>query len=87
MPLRKALVLNWWREEREGSIFVGGYRYLLRDQDTTWPVAYGSVRRDMTRGSVSTTWPTGMVSRMRFLVAYLTLERGKHVGKHIDWAL
>ena len=31
--------------ERERSIFFRGYRYTLRDQDTTWPAAYESVRR------------------------------------------
>ena len=31
--------------EREGSIFCRAYRYKLRDQDTTWPAAYESVRR------------------------------------------
>ncbi len=32
--------------EKEGSIFFRGYRYTLRDQDTTWPAAYVSVCRD-----------------------------------------
>jgi len=33
------------RAERERSIFFRGYRYTLRDQDSTWPAAYESVRR------------------------------------------
>ena len=35
-----------YNEERERSIFFRGYRYTLQDQDTTWPAAYGSVRRE-----------------------------------------
>ena len=31
--------------EREISICFRGYRYALRDQDTTWPEAYESVHR------------------------------------------
>jgi hypothetical protein len=31
--------------ERENSIFFRGYRYALRDQDTTWLAAYESMRR------------------------------------------
>ena len=33
------------RRERERPIFFRGYNYTLRDQDTTWPAAYKSVRR------------------------------------------
>ena len=32
--------------EREREIFSRGYRYTLQDQDTTWPAAYESVRRE-----------------------------------------
>jgi len=33
------------QQERERSIFLRGYRYTLRDHDTTWPAACESVRR------------------------------------------
>jgi len=31
--------------QRERSFFCPGYRYVLRDQDTTWPAAYETERR------------------------------------------
>ena len=34
-----------FERERERSIFRHGYRYTLRDRDTTWPAAYESERR------------------------------------------
>ena len=35
-----SLKLSGREREREKSIFCRGYRYTLRDQDTTWPAAY-----------------------------------------------
>ena len=35
--------------EREGSVFFRGYRYALRDQDTTWLAACGTVHRGHNR--------------------------------------
>ena len=40
--------------ERERSIFFRGYRYTLRDQDTTWPAAYESMRRGLGGGGLFT---------------------------------
>ena len=37
------------RRERETSVFFRGYRYALRDQDTTCPAAYEAMRRGMIR--------------------------------------
>ena len=44
--------------ERERSIFFRGYRYTLRDQDTTWPAGYEPHTGEIT-GGLFTRWITG----------------------------
>ena len=46
--------------ERERSLFLRGYRYTLRDQDTTWPAAYETKCRGHDEREIFT-WVTGMV--------------------------
>ena len=69
----KALVLNWWREERDLYLsVVTGNRYRAKTppgQQPTNPCA-----RNIAEGDVSTIWSTGVV--VRCLAAYSKLERG-----------
>ena len=51
--------------ERENSLLFRGYRYALRDQDTTWPAAYDSVRRGYDEGRSIYMGFSGMVTKVR----------------------
>jgi len=74
-PEAREIFGNGWRNgEREREIYI----FLWLQLHVTGPRHHlaSSLRiraqGDMTRGDVSTTWFTGMVSRVRCLVAYMT---------------
>ena len=80
--LHDAEVAVHYEREIYISIFFRGYRYTLRDQDTTWPAACESARRGYEKNRLFTKFPS-MVSKVRCLVWYMVWWALVHMNSYV----